>query len=510
MASDDIGIVSRSLPSLESLRTELIQAGFNPTDPHLRCWKGPIAEPFRQLTSATTMRLVFQDGWPFRAPKIFVDGILSEHVNSKGEVCLWTVGDSSLEWLTLAGINVRIKLWIQRALQGFKEEDLVLDAHLYFEKHDRMLALIDVPSLNKDAFAEDDRGDLHGVLDANKHILISAGIGDRKSLRGRWYFRSSLSISPRNLSSFRDALTINQRRNFDRKIEATKKGGEHAIQLAALIWPTSQGFNVQIIRLQVTGSEIKGAALQVAPTDEQSLRLRSGPDSKVLSKKRVVLFGLGAIGSHVALLLAEMGVQTLVLVDGDILRPGNIVRHAASRQFIGLDKVTAVAKTITEHTPWTNVETNASFLWHPGEIKELLQGADIVLEATGLSSFAAHLSTITEEVALPCVSVALYRGGKIARTRRQMPGRDCPIYRRKEVEKYPIIPPGDDEVLGLEAGCSDPIINASPASVAGAATIAVRVAVDILAERVGLEEEFIQVYEPLDAAPFDKLGFITI
>jgi hypothetical protein len=510
MASDDVGIVSGSLPSLEHLHTELIQAGFNPSDPHLRCWKGPIAEPFRQLTSATTMRLVFQDGWPFLAPKIFVYGILSEHVNSDGEVCLWTAGDSSLEWLTLDGIYDRIKLWTQRALHGFKEEDLVLDAHLYFEKKDRTLALIDIPSLHQGTFADDDRGDLKGILDANKHIWISAGLGDSRFLRGRWYFRSRVSIPPRNLSTFRDALTTNQRRNFDRKIEATKKHGENALQFAALIWPTSKGLNAQIIKFQLTGTEIEASALQVAPMDEQSLRLRSGRDSKVLSNKRVALFGLGAIGSHVAILLAEMGVPTLVLVDGDILRPGNVVRHAASRQFIGFDKVTAVAKTIGEHTPWTNVETNTAFPWHPVEIKKLLHGADAVVEATGLSSFAAHLSTITEEASLPFVSVALYRGGKIARIRRHMPGRDFPIYRRKGVEKYPIIPPGEDEVLGLEVGCSDPIINASPASVASAATIAVRVTVDILGERVGLEEELIQVYEPLDPPPFDKIGVIAI
>jgi len=456
------------------------------------------------------MRLVFQDGWPFRAPKIFADGITSQHVNSEGEVCLWTATDSSFEWLTLAGIIERIELWTQRALQGFEEGDLVLDAHLYFEKHDRTLALVDVPSLKQGAFEEDDRGDLHGVVEENKCVRILAGIGDRNLPRGRWYFRSSVSIPPRNLSSFRETLTTNQRRNFDRKIEATKKGGEHSIQLAALIWQTSKGLNAQIIRLEADGTEVKAVALQVAPTDEKTLKLRSGPDLKVLSRKRVVLFGLGAIGSHVAVLLTEMGVQTVVLVDGDTLRPGNIVRHAASRQSIGLDKVTAVARTIAERTPWTDVETILAYPWHPDEIKNRIQGADIVLEATGLSSFAGHLSTITEELGLPLVSVALYRGGKIARVRRQMPGRDCPIYKRKGVEKYPIIPPGDDEILGLEAGCSDPIINASTASVTAAATLAVRVAVDILADRVGVEDELIQVYEPLEVVPFDKVGFVGI
>jgi len=510
MASGDVGITPGSLTFLERLQTQLIEAGFNPIDPHRRSWRGPIAEPFRKLTTATAMLVVFQDGWPFRSPKIFVDGIVGEHVNSKGEVCMWTAGDSSLEWLTLDGIYERITLWCQRACDGFKEEDLVFDAHLYFESRELALAFIDIGALKLGAFADEDRGDLHAPLTTNKHIYISAGLGERKSLKGRWYFRSHVPMPPRDLSSFRDALTTNQRRNFDRKIEATRNRGENAIQLALLIWSTSKGLNAQIIKLSLAGTAVSATALEVAPVDEQSLRLRSGPDSKMLSSKRVVLFGLGAIGSHVAVLLAEMGVQTLVLVDGDILRPGNVVRHTAGGQFVGLNKVTAVAKTISDHTPWTNVETNAALPWHPEELKELLQGADVVLEATGLSSFASHLSTITEEVSVPFVSVALYRGGKIARIRRQMPGRDFPIYRRKGVGKYPIIPPGEDEVLGLEVGCSDPIINASPVSVVSAATVAVRVAVHILAEHVGLEEELIQVFEPLDLAPFDKTGVISI
>ena len=44
----------------------------------------------------------------------------------------------------------------------------------------------------------------------------------------------------------------------------------------------------------------------------------------------MAVFGCGAIGSNVACRLAEAGTGMLRLVDADIMRPGNIVRHAAS------------------------------------------------------------------------------------------------------------------------------------------------------------------------------------
>jgi sulfur-carrier protein adenylyltransferase/sulfurtransferase len=47
-----------------------------------------------------------------------------------------------------------------------------------------------------------------------------------------------------------------------------------------------------------------------------------------LSDRHVACFGLGAIGSAVALALAREGVGSFSLCDPDTLRPGNVTRHA--------------------------------------------------------------------------------------------------------------------------------------------------------------------------------------
>ena len=73
MALHDIASLDQS--SLEEFRTELITAGFEPGDGNLCIWTGPIADELKGLTSSRKMSIVFRDGWPFRAPSLFVDGL---------------------------------------------------------------------------------------------------------------------------------------------------------------------------------------------------------------------------------------------------------------------------------------------------------------------------------------------------------------------------------------------------------------------------------------------------
>ena len=89
-ASPEIGRLDRA--SLEAFQTELIEAGFEPAGGERRVWLGPIADSLRALTAATTMRIVFVDGWPFRSPKLYVDGLDEWHLSAGGEVCLWAAG----------------------------------------------------------------------------------------------------------------------------------------------------------------------------------------------------------------------------------------------------------------------------------------------------------------------------------------------------------------------------------------------------------------------------------
>ena len=501
---DDIGTVDK--PSLERFQTELIKAGFEPVNEGLRMWRGPILEPFRELTEATAMLLVFQDGWPFRPPQLFVQGLTSEHVNTVGEVCLWRPGDNGLEWTSLAGLVHRVEEWCKRVRESFGPEDAALDAHRYFRGFkDDSLAVFDLSEF-KQPFINGRFGNLYASRQ-HPNVIAFSPVNRIGPIEGRWYYRSSLPLPPSDLDAFRSSLTSTQQRNFDRFIKDLHDRSEH---LLVLIWNRAGSTDVLIVKIARDKGELGTLALAAAPNDERTLKLRAGPDAATLATRRVVVFGAGAIGSHLTLALGKSGVGYIKLIDDDVLRPANFVRHVASSTAVGCKKAEVVASLVKLSAPWASVDVDQSSPWHPQRLANLIDGCDLAVETTGLSSFTELLSIVSEQNSSNLISVALYRGGALARVRRQLAGKDVPIYTRTSSGRYRVIPPGEneEEIAGLEQGCSSPVNNASPVAVETAACLAASVAIDSLAQRYLYDDETIQVLRPLDE-PFNRLGYLS-
>lgn len=75
-----------------------------------------------------------------------------------------------------------------------------------------------------------------------------------------------------------------------------------------------------------------------------------------LAEKKVAVVGLGSGGGFVALSLAMSGVGNFVLVDNDVLDPGNVMRHVADLRYVGRNKAEAVADLIYKRNPEANVD----------------------------------------------------------------------------------------------------------------------------------------------------------
>lgn len=505
MASDYVATLDPS--SLDAFRSELVEAGFEPYGGSPRRWEGPIAEPLRELTSAETMRIRFEDGWPYRPPKLFVDGIVSEHAVTDGELCLYQPGDDSMSWVSFAAFQARIVDWVEHQKTGFRPEDAMLDAHLYFRKKGTALATLDFSSLKIDEGGDEGgrTGDLYGKWSRSRDLLeLSPSRPEGVALPGRWYYHGKLvEAPPRDLDSFRDALTRGQQTNFDRRMKNIRKG--EGPRVFALLWePLYGGRNALVLVASLGDEEIRAEALELGPIDTATLQLRAGPDVNALKDKSVVVFGVGSIGSNVACRLAEAGLGHLKLVDGDKLRPGNLVRHVADFG-VGISKVVITEIQINATAPWTEVETVTERPWSPVRIRELLGGTDLAIEATGMATFAELLGRVVLEAGVPLVTAALYRGGDVGRVRRQRPRADTPLSERTDEKQFPLIPPGDEPV-SLEAGCAAPVNSASPIAVAAIAATAAYVAIDLLSERLNFGEELTDVYSSLGVAPFDHIG----
>lgn len=491
---------------LERFLQEIDENGFVPTDGSRRVWAGPLEAALVDFTSVQEMRIVLRDGWPYQPPSVLVEGLRSWHANG-GALCLWQEGDDSREWTTLPGIHQRIRDWVDDARAGFREFGTALDAHLYWDSRDPAVALIDPQEI------------VHRGRQDGHHAVFHAKVGDgvwlagrdNKSgpgvLNGRWFYRDSVEYPPGNLDEFAEALTVTQRRRFLKDVADIEAGGAW---LAGLFWEIPEGTVALLVHVRKDASGgLTAAAVTPTPSSTSDLLRRAGPDAAHLSKVRVALFGVGAIGSHVASLLARAGVGGLRLVDGDRLWPVGLVRHAADPRTWRLPKPHAMKMTLA-HLGWTGVEPVEAASWDAARLAELMDRADLVVDATGLTPFAELTSRIAARAGTAFVTAALYRGGAVARVRRQAEG-DTLITERAGHWRYPSIPagPAEQEYVGHEVGCAARIHNASPIAVARAAAAAASVCVDHLTERRDYPDEVIEVYRPIEA-PFDRVGTLTV
>ncbi len=501
--------------SLEAFNTELVSAGFEPIAASAgRNWRGPIHWAFAPLTAATIMDIQIVPGWPFQPPRVFVQGLNTNHSTLDGFVCLWREGDASLEWETVDGLFGRIQDWCERAKNGWRDDDLPFDAYLNFKKTQPVMATFDFGSLRASIGSW---GDMNGLLATNPELLNlrRGSVQSPRALRGLWFRVGELQAPPpRNLCELPQHLNRSQRKGLERALSRRRTSASlkpsSGVDVILFAWERRGRTDLLILACEGTGDNVEAAALVAEPDDACTLRLRVGPDAEILSGCQTLLFGVGALGGHVAVTLAESGIESLRIVDFDRLSPGNVVRHVAGHDQVGSLKVNAVQAVVRNHAPWTRVSTVARSADRggPREIAQLVDDADVVIDATGNEAFVYPVAQVAQELGKPLVSGALYRGGLLSRVQRKALDSDAPISDRPASTRYPNIPPGDSkfDLSEPDLGCSSPVNNAPPTSVLACASLIAQTAIDVLAERFEFDDEVIDVYRPLPEAPFDRIG----
>lgn len=110
--------------------------------------------------------------------------------------------------------------------------------------------------------------------------------------------------------------------------------------------------------MQNSETDMTGAGLF-----ERSLLLFSSEELMRLRKARVLIAGLGGVGSFVAEALARAGIGELILIDHDVVSPSNLNRQlVALHSTIGRPKVEVMADRIRDINPLCTVETRPIFL----------------------------------------------------------------------------------------------------------------------------------------------------
>lgn len=117
--------------------------------------------------------------------------------------------------------------------------------------------------------------------------------------------------------------------------------------------------------------------------------------------KHLLVVGVGSLGSH--LLTQAIGAHCfdrVSLIDSDVLKVENVLRHAADFSHIGKNKALAMSEAIGARCPWLSIDVSqVSALDAQAQLDDWTQAADVILLATGDASLEEYLAAYMLEKA---------------------------------------------------------------------------------------------------------------
>ncbi|GGA88318.1 molybdopterin-synthase adenylyltransferase MoeB [Neiella marina] len=152
-------------------------------------------------------------------------------------------------------------------------------------------------------------------------------------------------------------------------------------------------------------------------TDHQTLRYsrhlllqQVGEDGQLkLQQAKVLLIGLGGLGSPAGLYLAAAGIGELHLVDHDQVELSNLQRQILYRESdVGEDKVEAAERQLSDLNDDIELVIHAEKVT-ANNAPELVQGIDVVLDCTDNFAVRHVINAACQQAGVPLVSGAAIR-----------------------------------------------------------------------------------------------------
>ena len=128
-----------------------------------------------------------------------------------------------------------------------------------------------------------------------------------------------------------------------------------------------------------------------------------------LLNSQALLFGMGGLGSPIAMYLATSGIGELVLVDPDKVELSNLQRQIVHfNDDIGLDKVDSAAQTLRAFNPEISIVTHPRALLGT-QLLEAVEAADVVVDGTDNFDARFAINEACVKARKPLVSGAVVR-----------------------------------------------------------------------------------------------------
>ena len=428
-------------------------------------WVGTV----QHREGTTEVRIDISEQFPYRPPRVTPttqsSTVWSWHRERDGALCLVAKDDhEDLWWADPTQFLQHLRGWFDSADDDWRDDRTDMDLERYFPiSEDRRLVMYG------DLAARDGR--LVRLKSLSAYTLeLSPNlppVRTRKSKHDRIGYIANLgrlSEPPRSRSTVQqligeEAAGIFARAGADTLILRYQRGAHEGAVVLAL--EQSQG-----------GNELRH--LNSAPTTTEALRARAGRSADQLYDRNVAIIGLGAIGSFTADLLARAGIKTFTLVDRDIIKPGNLPRHLAGPDAIGLPKTLAVKQLLVKRYGLAEDSIRALdyMIDDPDEVMTLLSKHDLVVDASADFSVTAMIHHEAARIGSHAISAALQNSGKTARIDVLPPLNGEPLPSTAQ-------PNAKDEGY-FEAGCGSPISPSTPQAVIETAAIGARHAIGLL------------------------------
>lgn len=448
----------------------LIRAGFTESDAG---WRGPVLHSGETTDILITLRSPF----PFQPPRVTPidpDAVpWSWHRELDGSLCLVAEDDhDGLWWTEAPAFLEHVAAWFEQADSGWPDDRPDLDLDRYFTPaDDERLYLYDDLSQHRNGFVRFRPAQ-------NNTMRIGPGtkpVKSSKHNKDRFGYVADLGeidLPPKTWDDV--SIRINPSVDLDRRIRA------HSIDIVVLTYRRGAHDGAIVLEVYATVDGVVAVRRLRSGADTTAAKTaRAGVFAPELHGRRVAIVGVGALGSFIADMLVRAGVRHLTLIDGDVVMPGNLIRHLVDPEAVGLSKVQAVKRhLVTRHEITANDITMMDEALTSGEeAKELLNNHDLVVDAAADFATTAILHVVAQTLAKPIVTAVIQNDGATFRIDLLPPlGGADPL--------PPSTSTTDDSKRDVfEPGCGSPISPTPPHVVVETAAATVRHAVGLLVGR---------------------------
>lgn len=250
--------------------------------------------------------------------------------------------------------------------------------------------------------------------------------------------------------------------------------------------PAIVGGGFQELQQRILDYDVEAVNQEYLTEEYFHMRNAGRAERSILRQNSLSIIGAGALGSETADALAKAGIGRLKIVDKELLKAHNAVRHCLGINRVGFPKSLGMQELVYFHNPFVEIENDLAdilrtplYLYLPQEFIGISTIADDNIEA-----YLNQEAVINGRTMFYCRGL---RGGKSARIFRVIPHRDAcktclSLYRQSADPVFKDIPE-DEKLPVITNECNNPVRPASAADVKTIAGIFSRIVIDYLQDK---------------------------